>query len=121
MKLGHIGLPVKDIQIAKTFYDGIASYIGVHCIDAHDDFVGYGSNDSYEFYIHTGRSAISGIHICFEAENKEQVKAFYDSGLSAGGIDNGAPGIRKNYDPTYYAAFLLDPDGNNIEVVFFEK
>lgn len=121
MKLGHIGIPVKDIQKSKEFYDAIASHIGLKCIDSHDDFVGYGSHDSYEFYIHTGRSAISGIHICFEVDTKEQAHAFYDSGLSAGGIDNGAPGIREDYSPTYYAAFLLDPDENNIEVLFRGK
>lgn len=118
MKLGHIGLPVKDIQTSKKFYDAIAPHIGLNCLDTYDDFVGYGSNDSYEFYIHTGKSAISGIHICFEVDTKNQVQAFYDKGLLSGGKDNGAPGIRENYSPTYYAAFLLDPDGNNIEVLF---
>ena len=117
MKLGHIGLPVKDIQASKRFYDAVVPHIGLHGIDAHDDFVGYGSRDSYELYIHAGRPAISGVHVCIEVDTKEQVRAFYDDGLSAGGIDNGAPGIRVDYGPTYYAAFLLDPDGNNIEVL----
>lgn len=71
MTLGHIGLPVQDIQTSKKFYDAIAPYIGLKCIDIYDDFVGYGSKHSYEFYIHTGRPAISGIHMCFEVDTKE--------------------------------------------------
>lgn len=118
MKLGHIGIPVRDIQNSKEFYDAIASYLGLHCISAKDHFVGYGSDDSYEFYIHTDKSAISGLHICFEVDSKKQVQAFYRDGLTAGGQDNGAPGIREDYSPTYFAAFLLDPDGNNIEALF---
>ncbi len=121
MKLGHIGIPVKDIQKSKTFYDAIASHIGMNCIESQNSFVGYGSKDSYEYYIHTGKSATSGIHICFEVDTKEQVQTFYDNGLLSGGMDNGAPGIREDYSPTYYAAFLLDPDGNNIEVLFRGK
>ena len=62
---------------------------------------------------------MSGVHLCFSVDTKEQVASFYKSALAAGGTDNGAPGIRKNYSPTYYAAFVLDPDGNNIEARTF--
>lgn len=117
MKIGHIGLPVKDIVNAKVFYDAIAPSIGLKLIDAHDDFVGYGSDDSYEFYLHTDTGVVNGLHICFEVETKENVDAFYEAALKAGGKDNGAPGIREDYSPTYYAAFVFDPDGNNIEAV----
>ncbi|MEZ4195597.1 MAG: VOC family protein [Candidatus Paceibacterota bacterium] len=117
MKLGHIGLPVTDIAKAKTFYDAIASSVGLKKLADHDDFVGYGSSDSYEFYIHTGKAGISGLHICFEVGSKDIVNTFYETGLANGGKDNGAPGIREDYSPTYYAAFVIDPDGNNIEAV----
>jgi len=117
MKLGHIGLPVQEISRSKRFYDAIAESIGLKQLADHDDFVGYGSDDSYEFYIHTGKVAVSGLHVCFEAESKDQVDEFYNIALAAGGVDNGAPGIREDYSPTYYAAFVYDPDGNNIEVV----
>lgn len=118
MKLGHIGLPVADINKAKVFYDALSPSIGLKQLADHDDFVGYGSEDSYEFYIHTGKAGISGLHVCFEVDSKEAVQAFYNTGLVNGGTDNGAPGIREDYSPTYYAAFLIDPDGNNIEAVF---
>ena len=117
MKLGHIGIPVKNIQVSKTFYDAVSPSVGLKLIDAWDDFVGYGEDDSYLFYLHTGRAATSGLHLCFEVDTKEQVQKFYEAGLGAGGKDNGAPGIRENYSPTYYAAFVLDPDGNNIEAL----
>lgn len=117
MKLGHIGLPVSDIEKAKAFYDAIGPTIGMKQLADHDDFVGYGSDDSYEFYIHTGKPGVSGLHVCFEVDSKEAVQSFYDAGLAAGGADNGSPGIREDYSPTYYAAFIIDPDGNNIEAV----
>ena len=115
MKLGHIGIPVKDIGASKTFYDAVAPHIGLKLIDAHDDFVGYGESDSYDVYVHTMRAPTSGVHLCFSVDTKEQVKSFYDAALVAGGADNGAPGIRKEYSPTHYAAFVLYPDGNNVE------
>jgi catechol 2,3-dioxygenase-like lactoylglutathione lyase family enzyme len=117
MKLGHIGLPVSDIEKAKSFYDAIAQSVGLNQLADHDDFVGYGSDDSYEFYIHTGKPGVTGLHVCFEVGSREDVQKFYDAGLAAGGADNGAPGIREDYSPTYFAAFLIDPDGNNIEAV----
>ncbi|MEX0918190.1 MAG: VOC family protein [Candidatus Paceibacterota bacterium] len=118
MKLGHIGLPVKDIGKAKSFYDAVAPVIGLELIDASDEFVGYGADDSYEFYLHTGKAGITGLHICFEVNSKEAVDTFHREGLAAGGTDNGVPGIREDYSPTYYAAFVRDPDGNNIEAVY---
>ena len=118
MKLGHIGIPVANITKAKAFYDAIAPSIGLKQLADHGDFVGYGSADSYEFYVHTGKSGLSRLHVCFEVDSKKNVQAFYDEGIAAGGADNGAPGIREDYSPTYYAAFVLDPDGNNIEAVF---
>ena len=117
MKLGHIGLPVADIKKAKAFYDAIAPSVRLKRLADHEDFVGYGSKDSYEFYIHTGKAGVSGLHVCFEVDTREQVQTFYDAGLAAGGSDNGSPGIREDYGPTYYAAFVLDPDGNNLEAV----
>ena len=118
MKLGHIGIPVKDIKQSKIFYDAVAPHVGLKLINAHDDFVGYGGAGSYEFYIHTAKKAVSGVHVCFEVDAKEQVDVFHKEAVAVGGKDNGAPGIRKDYSPTYYAAFVIDPDGNNIEAVY---
>lgn len=118
MKLGHIGIPVADITKAKAFYDAVAPSLGLKQLADHDDFVGYGSADSYEFYVHTGKLGLTGLHVCFEVDSQHAVQQFYNAALAAGGTDNGAPGIREDYSPTYYAAFVLDPDGNNIEAVF---
>lgn len=118
MKLGHIGIPVSDIAKAKAFYGAIAPSIGLKQLADHEDFVGYGSGDSYELYVHTNKVGISGLHVCFEVASKKLAQQFHTSALAAGGTDNGAPGIREDYSPTYYAAFVIDPDGNNIEAVF---
>ncbi len=117
MKLGHIGLPVEDITKAKAFYDIVAPTVGLELIDSHDDFVGYGEGGSYRFYLHTGKPGVTGLHVCFEVASREFVDIFYREALKAGGVDNGAPGVRTDYSPTYYAAFVIDPDGNNIEAV----
>jgi len=117
MQFKHIGLPVKDIKAAERFYDAIASSVHLEKIDTHDDFVGYGEDGSYEFYLHTGRDAVCGLHICFGVVTKEEVDAFHRAAVEAGAKDNGAPGIRADYAENYYAAFVIDPDGNNIEAV----
>ena len=117
MKLGHIGFGVKDVAASKTFYDAVAPHIGLSCIGDKLDFVGYSDNNSYQFYFHDGDQTVSGLHVCFEVDTKEQVDAFHAAALAVGGTDHGAPGIREDYSPTYYAAFVLDPDGNNIEAV----
>lgn len=117
MKLGHIGLPVSDEKKSKVFYDAIAPHVGLDFINEEDGFVGYGKDETYSFYVHTDKPALTGLHLCFAVDTKEKVDAFYKAALAAGGVDNGAPGIRENYSPTYYAAFVLDPDGNNIEAV----
>lgn len=119
MKLAHIGVPVKDLNLSKVFYDAIASIVDLEIMDVHDDFAGYGDGDSYRFYIHTGKEAISGLHLCFEVDTKEKVDSFYEVALSSRGSGNGAPGIRQQYNSNYYAAFVIDPDGNNIETVCY--
>lgn len=117
MKLGHIGVPVSDVIKAKAFYSAIAPHVGFELLKDGDEWVGYGNDGSFEFFIHADKPSISNLHVCFEVDNREAVQAFYDAALAAGGTDHGAPGIRENYSPTYYAAFVLDPDGNNIEAV----
>lgn len=118
MKLGHIGLPVKNINASQKFYDAIASFVGLDKIDDHKDFVGYGALGLYQFYLHLDKEPVTGLHLCFEVGSMQQVDDFYHGGLLAGGIDNGKPGIREEYGADYYAAFLLDPDGNNIKALY---
>jgi catechol 2,3-dioxygenase-like lactoylglutathione lyase family enzyme len=114
----HIGLVVKDLKASRRFYDAVLYAVGV-------PVGGEGDCDFWadELFVSSADSkAVAGKltgrhHLAFQAKDKAAVEAFHRAGLAAGGIDNGAPGERP-YHPGYYAAFLLDPDGNNIEAVF---
>ncbi len=116
--IDHLHLVVKDLAASRRFYDAVLDAVGVP--------IG-GEADSYfwadELFVSSADSpAATGKltgrhHLAFQAKDRAVVEAFYKAGLAAGGTDNGAPGER-SYHPGYYAAFLLDPDGNNIEAVF---
>jgi predicted lactoylglutathione lyase len=82
-----------------------------------EEWAGYGKNGKPEFWFGKGKLQQLPMHIAFSADNRKQVDQFYEAALSAGGTDNGAPGIRAIYHPNYYGAFVLDPDGHNIEAV----
>ena len=118
MSYAHIGLPVADLAKSKSFYEAVLAPLGLALIREKEDSVHFGKDGRTVFYVHTKKAPPGPTHIAFEAQSKEQVDEFFTAGLSAGGTDNGAPGIRENYSPTYYAAFLLDPDGHNVETVF---
>lgn len=117
--IDHIQLVVKDLKASRRFYEAIFQTLGIP--------IG-GSNDDHfwvdELYVSTADSpAAQGhltgrCHLAFQAGDRAAVDAFYKAGLAAGGKDNGAPGERTRYHPGYYAAYLLDPDGNNIEAAY---
>lgn len=110
--IDHIGLNVSDVAQSKRFYVAVLDALGK------SDAFGIDGAAFYfdEFYVAEGSPAVTNLHLAFQADSIEQVHAFYEAGLSAGGRDNGPPGYR-HYHEHYYAAFLLDPDGNNIEAV----
>ncbi len=116
--IDHIQLVVRDFGASKRFYEAVMTVLGVPVVSVTDDFffadeLGVSSADSQ-----AAAGKLTGRHhIAFQARDNAMVDAFYAAGLAAGGTDNGAPGERA-YHPGYYAAFLLDPDGNNIEAVF---
>lgn len=122
--IDHIGLAVSDINRAKAFYRQALKPLGIDVImeisaeetgdQAH---AGFGAGDKAFFWIGTGSKPKGGTHIAFSAQTRAEVDAFYRSAIGAGGRDNGAPGPRPQYHPHYYGAFVLDPDGNNIEAV----
>ena len=122
--LDHIGLSVTDFERAKAFYHAALKPLGLGAImevtaeetggDAH---AGFGENDKAFFWIGTGAKPRGGTHVAFTAKTRAAVEAFYRAALAAGGRDNGAPGLRPEYHPNYYGAFVFDPDGNNIEAV----
>jgi catechol 2,3-dioxygenase-like lactoylglutathione lyase family enzyme len=112
--LDHVHLHTKDLAASKRFYKAIAAALGLEA--GFTEFEHYFYID--ELFVDADPSAPpTRIHLAFQAADQEMVERFYKAGLAAGGRDHGAPGERA-YHPGYYAAFLLDPDGNNIEAVF---
>lgn len=128
--IDHISLPVSEYARSRAFYDkalGVLGYkVAMEITDA-PDFIGagYGPADLAEpaFWIGAGRTpgpapvTPDGQHIAFQAPDHAAVDAFHAMALAAGGRDNGAPGLRPHYHPSYYAAFVLDPDGHRLEAV----
>jgi len=114
----HLTLKVGNLQTSLQFYRRLLEPLG-HVIASSDDIsAGLGPKGAPSFWLLTQSSdPTRGMHIAFRAQDRAAVDAFYRAGLAAGGRDNGAPGLRRDYGPTYYAAFLFDPDGNNVEAV----
>jgi len=112
----HIGLRVKDIDSAKKFYKALLAPLGYSLCSEGDGYAGFGPKDAPALWLHASKKG-SGAHIAFTAPDRKSVDGFHKAGLKAGGKDNGAPGVRADYSPTYYAAFLIDADGNNVEAV----
>jgi catechol 2,3-dioxygenase-like lactoylglutathione lyase family enzyme len=122
--IDHIGFAVSDMERSKTFYVDALKPLGIEVLmevtaeqtgaDAH---AGFGKDDKAFFWIGTGQKPKGGTHIAFIAGARAEVDTFYRAALAAGGRDNGAPGPRPHYHEHYYGAFVLDPDGNNIEAV----
>ena len=117
--IDHIQLVVEDLDASRRFYGAVFDVLGVPMESNNEDSHFWGD----ELFVSKpdGPEAAGKLtgrhHIAFQAKDRETVDLFYSEGLKAGGKDNGAPGERKKYHPGYYAAFLLDPDGNNIEAV----
>jgi catechol 2,3-dioxygenase-like lactoylglutathione lyase family enzyme len=117
--LDHISIGVRDIARTKAFYDAALGALGYACLSVGADSLGYGK-DAVQFWISQTDSPVSadpksGLHVCFQAPTRTSVDAFHAAALDKGGGDNGKPGLRGDYSPTYYAAFAMDPDGYRIE------
>lgn len=123
--LDHVSITVRDLERSKPFYKAVMAALGAGIMYENPDAIGFGernnTNDDTHTYLSVFESQSSNPdprrHWCFRANSIDQVKVFYTSGMSAGGIDSGPPGIREYHD-SYYAAFLLDPEGNKVEAVF---
>lgn len=112
----HIGLRVKDLERSARLYAAMLAPLG-HVPGARDaTYAGFGPKDKPALWLHRDAKA-AGAHVALRAHDRAAVDAFYKAGLAAGAKDNGARGVRTDYAPTYYAAFLLDFDGNNVEAV----
>jgi catechol 2,3-dioxygenase-like lactoylglutathione lyase family enzyme len=123
--IDHIGFPVSDYERAKTFYVKALAPLGyrllmeVKQLDQPGDVpaAGFGAEGKPDFWIGGEGRLNKPVHVAILAKNRAGVDAFYKAAMAAGGRDNGAPGIRAHYHPNYYGAFVLDPDGHNIEAV----
>jgi catechol 2,3-dioxygenase-like lactoylglutathione lyase family enzyme len=123
--LDHITFSVSDFAAAKAFYTAALSPLGIsvqmefakEAEGGGFDAAGFGAAGKPFFWIAGGSKTAPGLHIAFAAENRAEVDAFYKAAIAAGGRDNGPPGLREHYHPTYYGAFVLDADGNNVEAV----
>jgi catechol 2,3-dioxygenase-like lactoylglutathione lyase family enzyme len=111
--LDHVHLRVTDVEASKRFYRAVLEALG------HADVLREGPGLFYadELFVDQANGPTSRVHLAFQAANREAVHTFHRAALAAGGTDNGAPGER-SYHPGYYGAYVLDPDGNNIEAVF---
>jgi catechol 2,3-dioxygenase-like lactoylglutathione lyase family enzyme len=116
--LDHVTIGVRDVEQSKKFYDRALAPLGIARLYAEGErFAGYGVSSKAFFWIGTRATPQTGAHIAFAARDRATVERFHEAAIAAGGKDNGRPGIRPNYHPNYYGAFVLDPDGHNIEAV----
>jgi len=126
--IDHVGIPVSDIARSRRFYEAALGALGMSVnMEVGPDqtgdgttALGFGVPGEKIFWIGDGQKVGEGIHVAFTADSRAQVDEFHAAGLRTGGRDNGKPGLRPNYGPNYYAAFVYDPDGANIEAVCYK-
>lgn len=116
----HVGLHATDFATSKKFYQKALAPLGYRVAMSVPNAAGFMAEGHTSFWVSKGEIGTPS-HLAFRAKDRKMVDAFHKAALRAGGKDNGAPGLRKDYSPTYYAAFVLDPDGHNIEAVTFAR
>jgi catechol 2,3-dioxygenase-like lactoylglutathione lyase family enzyme len=112
----HIGFNVADLARSRAFYLKALAPLGIGVVKEGEGWALLGK-DRPQFWIGAAGPPPGPIHLAFAAESREKVREFHEAALAAGGRDNGAPGLRPQYHPNYYGAFVLDPDGHNVEAV----
>jgi len=123
--IDHVGFAVSDLARSSAFYVAALAPLGIseqmrvlpEQTESGGTAIGYGKGDNPFFWIGDNERVGQGTHIAFTADTRAEVDGFYAAAIAAGGTDHGGPGIRAHYHPNYYAAFVLDPDGLNIEAV----
>jgi catechol 2,3-dioxygenase-like lactoylglutathione lyase family enzyme len=126
--IDHVGLRASDLAVSRGMYEAALAELGLRVLDEGefegDAYVLFGRDARDDFALHAvgrkpGRDRVtSGAHVAFRAPDAASVDRWHAAAVREGGVDNGAPGLRPEYSGTYYAAFVLDPDGNNVEAVF---
>ena len=122
--LDHIGFAVGNLKASRSFYEKALKPLGMKVLlevtpemtGTDDSHLGFGVDRPF-FWFGTGKNRVTGVHMAFLAKSRKIVDEFYAAAIAAGGKDNGKPGVRPHYHENYYGAFVLDPDGNNIEAV----
>jgi catechol 2,3-dioxygenase-like lactoylglutathione lyase family enzyme len=109
--------PARDVEASRRFYEAALFPWGIRVVESSQGSIGFGPQGSQDFWIGPGEAA-AVVHLAFAAPDRATVDAFHETALAAGGSDNRAPGLRPQYHATYYAAYVLDLDGNNVEAVF---
>jgi catechol 2,3-dioxygenase-like lactoylglutathione lyase family enzyme len=117
--INHVSIGVADVARTKRFYDAALSPLGYKCLSEDAASLGYG-RDAVAFWVGAAKRPVppddaSYLHFCFDAPTRRSVDQFHAAALRTGGRDNGRPGLRTDYGPDYYAAFVVDPDGYRIE------
>jgi catechol 2,3-dioxygenase-like lactoylglutathione lyase family enzyme len=115
--IDHLMLTVRDVERSIDFYTRALAPLGYGVAMRFEKYVGFGTKQKPSFWISPGPTSLPRLHIAFRAEARADVDRFYQEALAAGGRDNGAPGLRADYHPHYYGAFVIDPEGHNIEAV----
>jgi catechol 2,3-dioxygenase-like lactoylglutathione lyase family enzyme len=118
--IDHVGITVSDYEKSKAFYAAALAPLGYELVMEVTEagpFAGFGEGGKPDFWIGAGERTVLKVHVAFRARDRATVRAFYEAALAAGAADNGPPGLREIYHPAYYGAFVLDPDGHNIEAV----
>ncbi len=118
--IDHIMMHTSFVEEAKEFYSMALAPLEYELIWEMKSWLGFGRDGRPDFLLKGGSKNTPPVHVAFRAESRLMVRTFYNAALAAGGKDNGPPGIRHDYHPNYYAAYILDPDGNNIEAVCHE-
>jgi catechol 2,3-dioxygenase-like lactoylglutathione lyase family enzyme len=116
--IAHTTLPVSDYAKSKAFYTKVLATLGYSQNMEYWESAGFNDGKNTDFWISSEKSVVP-THLAFQATDRKQVEAFYKTAVAAGAKDNGHPGYR-DYSPGYFAAFVLDPDGNNIEAVWYD-
>jgi len=113
----HIGIAVADVPASRAFYVAALAPLGIGVAMEFGDQVGLGRDGQPQFWFGGGGKPPGHLHLAFAARSREEVRAFHAAALKAGARDNGAPGLRPDYHPNYYGAFVIDLNGHNIEAV----
>jgi catechol 2,3-dioxygenase-like lactoylglutathione lyase family enzyme len=113
----HVGIKITKLDPSVRFYTAALAPLGLALCSRDDAGAGFGPEGEPGLWLSRAPDTGPGTHLAFKARDRAAVDRFFAAGLAAGGRDNGGPGVRADYSPTYYAAFLLDPDGHNVEAV----